>query len=314
MGLTVLDGGILSTLQDSGRYGYMASGFTSSGAMDRFSMKIANVLVGNNPDECVIEMTIKGMSFELTTDAIIAVTGANIFPTINGKPIPMYAAVYCNKGDIFTSSFMTNGARTYIAFAYGFYQKPFLNSLSTTMRLKAGGYLGRNLKKGDVLFFNNPKPYILRLDAREVNINEYYLVGDKVRVILGPQDDYFSQYGKNVFFTTPYTVSVDSDRMGIRLEGEAIENVKGADIISDGIAMGAIQVPKNGKPIIMMADRQTTGGYAKIGNVITADLPILAQKRPNDTVCFERTDLENAVNELKMQNRMVERLIRKWIK
>ncbi len=292
--ITVISSGPLSTIQDEGRFGYMNTGFSPNGAMDSYSMRLANILVGNAPGNGVIEMTMIGMTMSFDSTAVIALTGADMQPEINGKLIKMYAACEVHKGDTLSLKAAVSGMRTYFAVAGGFDLSPVMGSMSTNLKCKLGGFCGRKLRAGDEL--------PLRWDISLKIIGERGMIPENtyrslvtVRVITGPQDDYFTVGGMKTFLTSEYTVSEKSARMGIRLDGDKIENKNGVDIISDGIATGAVQIPASGTPIIMMADRQTTGGYAKIANVISADLKIIAQARPGTKIRFQAVSEKEAV-------------------
>lgn len=313
MSMHILSSGMLTTVQDLGRRGYMASGFSQSGAMDGFAARLANILLDNSESDGVLEMTVTGVRAYFDEDNVIAVTGAEFEPTIacsdSGEKvkIPLNTAVCVKKGDVLDCGTAKSGMRGYLAVAGGFDIAPVMGSMSTNLKCKIGGFEGRKLKSGDVLPLRLPQGKLYGMSARTVELKSHSGIAT-VHVISGPQDDYFSQNGKNTFYSETYTVTGDSDRMGIKLDGSPIENVSGVDIISDGIAAGSVQVPSSGKPIIMLSDRQTTGGYAKIATVISADLPLLAQLRPGDKLKFEQTNLKYAKKRIKEENRLLKKL------
>ncbi|MDR1906018.1 MAG: biotin-dependent carboxyltransferase family protein [Clostridiales bacterium] len=316
MGIVLTNAGPISTIQDGGRAGYMAFGFQESGAMDKKAFNTANILVKNPRDEAAIEMTLMGISGEFTSDAVIAFTGADIQPKINGESAPRYQAVKARKGDVLTTSFATTGCRAYLAVHGGFYLKKVMDSYSTNVKCKIGGYMGRPLLNGDLLYFNTVEPKLSdeEISMRRADIPECVASPVLVRVLLGLQEDYFTKKGIETFFSSEYKVTNDSDRMGIKLDGEGIESKNGVDIISDGIPLGAVQIPASGKPIIMMADRQTVGGYAKIGAVVSADICVMAQLKPGDSLRFVQVTLKEAkdsyikrLNELDELERKVEK-------
>lgn len=305
--MTVLSPGPLSTVQDAGRFGYMNTGFSPNGAMDAYSMKLANILVGNLPGEGVIEMTLMGMSVSFDGDAVVALTGADMQPTLNGEEIAMYEAFAVQEGNVLKLGAARSGMRTYLAVAGGFDIPQVMGSMSTNLKCALGGFKGRKLLSGDVVGLKEEMTLSL-VGKRQLPAENDYLPEITVRVVLGPQEDYFTDKGIRTFLGSRYTVSPQSDRMGVRLEGSKIENKNGVDIISDGIATGAVQIPASGTPIIMMADRQTTGGYAKIATVITADLPKIAQARPGSTIRFQAVTQKEAVAALKKQRQMLRQL------
>lgn len=302
MNMRIISPGPLSTVQDAGRYGYMSTGFSPSGAMDRYSMRLANILVGNYMDDGVIEMTLMGLTAEFDGDSVIAVTGADMSPKLNGADIPSNTAVSVKSGDRLSLGAAKSGLRGYLAVAGGFDIEPVMGSMSTNLKCGIGGYNGRKLLSGDVIPLRHSIPLSL-IGRRSIEAKNGYSDSIKVRVILGPQDDYFTNGGIETFFSNEYTVSEKSDRMGIRLDGEKIENKNGVDIISDGIVTGSVQIPASGTPIIMMADRQTTGGYAKIATVIQTDLRLLAQARAGTKVRFVRVSERDALRATRREDR-----------
>lgn len=294
MSVRVISAGMLSTIQDGGRKGYLALGFSASGVMDLHSYHIANALVGNFIDEAVIEMTVMGGSFKFLESNYIAITGADMQAKIDGKPAPMYETIFIKTGETLTFGAAKSGMRTYLAFAGGIDVPVVMGSRSTNLKCKVGGLDGRPLKAGDIVpalcadgEFHKHK--IVKAEPVDFSGNEV-----TVCVIMGPQDDYFTENGINTFLNTVYSVSNESDRMGCKMSGEKIEYKNTVDIISDGIVFGSVQVPRSGNPIVMLADRQTTGGYAKIATVISADLPKLAQAKPGTKIHFKKTDRHTA--------------------
>lgn len=298
--IKILDAGLLTTVQDLGRYGFQRYGVSASGVMDEYSAKIANKLVGNKVGEAVLETTLKGVQIEFLQNTAVAITGGNCDVTLNGTKIELWQSYLVNRGDILKMGICRSGLRNYLAFAGGIDVPIIMNSKSTNLKAKVGGFNGRKLMTGDVLSVG-----VGSLEA-PLTLNKHYIPtyskDIKVGVILGQQDDYFTEAGIKTFLNETYTVTQESDRMGIRLSsvsGATIEHKNGADIISDGITFGAIQVPGSGQPIVMMADRQTTGGYTKIGNVISSDLAKLAQATPGTKVKFVEYTLEQAVQAIK---------------
>lgn len=313
MSMHILSPGMLTTVQDLGRRGYMASGFSQSGVMDSFSARLANILLDNSESDGVLEMTVTGVKAYFDEDNVIALTGAEFEPTITCSDsgdtvkVPLNTAVRIKKGDVLDCGTAKSGMRGYLAVAGGFDIAPVMGSMSTNLKCRIGGFEGRKLKSGDILPLRLPQGKLYGMSARREEIKRHSGVAT-VHVIPGPQDDYFSQNGKKIFYRETYKVTGDSDRMGIKLDGAPVESVSGVDIISDGIAAGSVQIPSSGRPIIMLADRQTTGGYAKIATVISADLPVLAQLRPGDSLRFEQTDLKFARKQIEQANRQLKKL------
>ena len=291
MSILVKTSGPLTTVQDEGRFFHQSSGIRPSGVMDVAAYEAANALVGNENGEAVLEMTFLGATLAFRSTAWFAVTGADMQAKLDGAPVERYRAVRAEAGQTLAFGMAANGCRGYLAVRGGVDVPLVMGSRSTDMSAKLGGFEGRPLKAGDVLPTipdGGWTPSDLRYDL------PVYESAAEVRVIPGPQEDFFTAAGVETFFSTGYEISPDSDRMGLRLDGAAIESVGSTDIVSDGIVFGSIQVTSGGKPIILMADHQTAGGYAKIGTVLSLDLPKLAQARPGDTVRFTRISAEDA--------------------
>lgn len=312
MKLEIISPGLLSTIQDLGRFGYMDSGFSPSGAMDAFSARLANILVGNSQGEGVIEMTAVGITARFCCGSVIAVTGADMSPEINGKKIEMYKSIPVSAGDVLSMKNASNGMRAYLAVACGFDIEPVMGSLSTNLKCAVGGFRGRKLKAGDLIPLRRCCE-ISYIGERHFKPRNVFSNTVTVRAVPGPQDDYFSISELEKFFSSEYKASAESDRMGIRLDGESVCSIDGVDIISDGIVTGSVQIPPSGKPIVMMADRQTTGGYAKIATVINADLKYLAQLRAGDTVRFEKISQAQAEKINKSEQKFFKRLERGFL-
>ncbi len=302
MSITILNPGLLTTVQDFGRIGYQQFGVPVSGVVDPRAMSIANILVDNPEDEAVLECTMLGPQIRFHAANAIAITGGDLGPTIDNQPIPNYAAIRVEAGQVLRFAGLRSGCRAYIAFAGGLDIAPVMGSRSTYMKAKIGGVEGRKLQKDDVIKFRKPNPDLRGLNIRHISPEFVPRLEYKIRVVLGPQDDMFTEHGIETFLSESYVVTPEFDRMGCRLDGEIIEHKgESGDIISDGIAFGAIQVPTAGKPIIMLSDRQTTGGYTKIANVISADFRILAQLKAGDRVRFAQVSIAAAQDALLTQ-------------
>jgi antagonist of KipI len=269
-----------------------------AGAMDFFAYTVANLLVGNDGGEAALEFTFKGPEMEFLEDAVVALTGADAAPlTDDGEPLPRWRSFLVSKGSIIGFGGLKTGLRGYIAVRGGIDVPLVLGSRSTYLRAKTGGLNGRKLAPGDVLNVGDSKvstgvPFAGRGLPR--GLIPRYESEAEVRVILGPQDELFGQESIEVFLSSVYEVTPQSDRMGYRLQGPPIKHKEQAELISDGIPPGAVQVPENGQPIIMLADRQATGGYAKIATVISVDIDKIAQLKPGDKIKFVKTTPEEA--------------------
>lgn len=295
-GFKVIKLGIFDTIQDLGRFGFQQYGMPVSGAMDSYALRIGNRLLGNNENEAGIEISTPSLSLEVLNQTVIAITGADFNPTINNSFAPMWEALEIKKGDIISFNQTKNGCRSYLLVAGGIDIPMVLGSKSTYTRGKIGGLEGRPLKKLDVINIGKPDQKLQNIIGRKVSANNLptYLEENEIRVILGPQDDHFTKDGLCTFLNSFYEITANSDRMGYRLKGPKIKSKNGSDIITDGIPLGSIQVPRDGMPIIMLVDRQTTGGYAKIATVISVDIDKLAQMRAGNKIKFIKVNLEEA--------------------
>ena len=289
----VLKPGLFTTIQDTGRHGYLKYGVPVSGAMDQFSLIAANLLVANNEGDACLETTLIGPELQALADAQIALTGGDCSPRIGDHSVPMWQTLTLREGDVLSFGRMKSGCRVYIAIRGGIDVPLVLGSRSTHVRGGFGGNCGRQLKAGDTIDGFNTKPLLneCRLPEELIpQLSNHF----KANVILGPQAEMFTEKGEKTFLSNAYKVTLEADRMGYRLEGPAIEHKGKADIVSDALLPGAIQVPKNGKPILIMKDAQTTGGYPKIAVVIASGISSLGQAKPNDEIEFSKISIRQA--------------------
>ena len=292
----VLHPGMLTTVQDLGRMGYQKYGLAVSGAADDYSHKMANLLVGNPVDAATLEMTMMGPRLRVLRSTAIAITGGDLVPKLNGQPLPLWSTVRVKAGDEIFFAGCKSGCRAYLAVAGGIDVPVVLGSRSTDLFGGIGGVEGRKLERGDLLPAGSPRIPEDKLILRRLHpdLVPQYPDQAEVRVVLGPQDDAFTREGIATFLSSVYTVSNTSDRMGLRLTGPTITHKHGADILSEGLFMGAVQVPSNGQPIVFLVGRQSVGGYTKIAGVITVDMPWLAQLKPGNKVRFRQVNLAEA--------------------
>lgn len=289
----VIKPGLLTTLQDLGRHGYQEYGVVVAGAMDDFSLQIANVLVGNKRGDAGLEVTMMGPTLKVLKDAVIAITGGNLSPRVNGQPAPMWKSFAVKEGQLIEFGQPLEGIRSYISVAGGFDLPEVMGSKSTFLKAKIGGLNGRALEKEDILYTAEDTASVT---GRSLHYDEIpkYQKEITVRVVLGPHQDAFTDDAVKTFVSSSYEITPQSDRMGYRLKGPELTHKTTADIISEAIPLGGIQVPANGQPIILMADRQTTGGYTRIATVISTDIPLLAQAAPGAVVRFKEVSVEEA--------------------
>lgn len=310
MSIQVLRPGILSTLQDGGRHGYQHFGVPVSGAMDLFSHRVANILVGNDEHACTLEMTLQGPQLEFGEEALVAICGADLSPSIDGTPVPEGKPVWLRAGTVLEFGACVTGCRAYLAVAGGFTVPPILGSRSTYDIAGIGGLEGRALRKADRLPVGDaPGGVYPQLAADLVRsshafaaprwaVNQHIgMLGrspQTVRIIPGAHWEVFPAAARECLTSAEYRVAPESSRMGFRLEGPAIQLEKPLEILSRAVAFGTIQVPPGGQPIVLMADRQTTGGYPMIADVAGVDLHLLAQLKPGDRLRFELVSLAQA--------------------
>jgi biotin-dependent carboxylase-like uncharacterized protein len=290
-GLRVDRPGLSTTVQDLGRPGHQRFGVPVSGALDPLALRLANALVGNEPGTAALEILALGPTLTVETDSIrIALVGSDVGLRIDGNDIPAGRSVTVLHGAKIAIGGFTDAASCILAVEGGFDLDPSMGSLSTYARGGFGGFRGRALKVGDLL----PLKQAAASAGPERKAPPIDYGGGPIRVVLGPQDSWFEPASIARFFAEPYTITAEADRMGMRLEGAKLDHAKGFNIVSDGIAPGHIQVPGTGQPIVLLADRQTVGGYPKIGAVIGADLARLARMRPGDRVRFAPIEVVEA--------------------
>jgi biotin-dependent carboxylase-like uncharacterized protein len=291
--LEILRGGTFTTIQDLGRQGYQQFGMPTAGALDITSLRLANRLVYNDEGQACLEITVIGLRLLALRDIVIAITGGNLMPQVDGSAVPMWQTVPIRRNSEISFTGVREGIRSYLAVAGGIRVPEVMGSKSTYIRGGIGGVEGRPLMRGDRLRIGSQRTGLPRCKVKEELIPHYGREWE-ARVIMGPQEDYFSRQGIEAFTSSEYTITPQSDRMGYRLQGPMIEHRKDADIISDATCLGSIQVPGHGLPIILLADRQTTGGYPKIATAISVDVYHLGQAKPGDRVRFSPISVTEA--------------------
>ena len=285
--------GLLTTVQDLGREGFGPMGVSPSGAADPISLRLGNRLVGNAEGTAALEMTLLGGTFLFPEGAILALTGSDFGATLDGAPLEQWMSVEAKPGQTLRVGSTRSGARCYLCVQGGIGVKPLLGSASTHLLSGLGGHQGRALRKGDVL----------QIGAATVSFQKRALAAQALqrlsprkvlRVTPGPQSDWFPPPSQKKFYESTYRVAEESNRMGLRLEGRPIARGSSGEMITEGVSIGAVQITAAGLPIILFVEQQTTGGYAKIANVISADLHSLGQLRPRDEIRFESVDWDTA--------------------
>jgi len=310
--IRVIKPGLLTTVQDRGRWGFQSRGVSVAGPMDAYAHRLANALVRNADDTATLEVTWVGPELEFDDERVIAVSGAEFDVALDGRNVAPNRACAVAPGSRLTFGRRLRGMRAYVSVAGGIAVTPVFGSRATHIGSRLGGFDGRALQAGDRLPLGGKRgraPFSHEPPENEKRgrlLRGTRAIPDRhavVRVLAGPQDDYFTDDALGRLQASPYTIGKNSDRMGFRLEGMPLGHSRGADIISDATPMGAVQVPASGLPILLMADRQTSGGYPKIATVITADLGLAGQLGPGDTISFAVCSPREALAALIAQER-----------
>ncbi len=306
----VLQPGILTTIQDSGRFGFSQFGVPPSGVLDPFSFRAGNLLVENEEREPCLETMIMGLRLKVLREAVIAITGGDLSPMLNEEPLEMWRTHLLVEGDVLSFKKVRTGCRAYLTVHGGLVVPEIMGSSSTYLTGKFGGLDGKALRRGDILYTWDFPPSLKKLGSRfPIDWIPSFEKKVLLRVIPGPQDHHFTEKGTHTFFSSSYQVTPQCDRMGVRLEGPQIERRPDVaeSIISEGFVPGAIQVPGDGKPIIIL-NELVTGGYTKIATVISLDLTKIAQLKPGDQVRFEPITIEEAHSLLKDLEKRFQRI------
>jgi antagonist of KipI len=288
--------GLLSTVQDLGREGFGPMGVSPSGAADKLALRIGNRLVGNPEGAAALEMTLVGGTFEFLEGAVVALAGSDFGTTLDNMAVDMWCSVEVRAGQTLRVGTTRGGARCYLCVRGGIEVKLFLGSASTHLLSGLGGFEGRALRKGDCLRIGTAGGAFRTFRKRTLAARAKDILSPRkvLRVTAGPQSGWFSEAAQKLFCKRSYHVAEESNRMGLRLEGTAIPLACGGEMISEGVSLGAVQITASGLPIILFVEQQTTGGYTKIANVISADLSSLGQLRPRDEIRFEWVEMPAA--------------------
>ncbi len=293
MSLKIIKAGMLDSIQDLGRFGYRQYGINPTGVMDSYASRMANFLVGNEPEDAVIELHFPASAFLFSLPAVIALTGADFSATIDEQFVPHHKAVTIPEKSVLRFTNHINGARCYLAVAGGFELTKWLDSYSTNFKAAIGGFQGTRLRKDDIILFAKKKSDRLLIDK----LRHIQITGDETQPILvlpGNEWNWLSENEKEAFIRSEFIISPQSDRMGYKLVGNKISPINKMELVSSPVCFGTIQLLPDGNLILLMADHQTTGGYPGIATVITAHHSILAQKRPGSLIHFALTDIMTA--------------------
>ncbi|TVX86828.1 biotin-dependent carboxyltransferase family protein [Paenibacillus agilis] len=311
MSLLIVKPGLLTTVQDLGRYGYQQQGIIVSGAMDTFALRAANILTGNAPDAAALEITLRGPMIRFEADVLIAICGGDLSPTINGKDVPLWRPILVRAGEILEFGECRSGARAYLAVAGGIDVPMVMHSRSTYLRAGIGGFEGRALRAGDTLPIGEASNVaVFYMEERQAELQAVSFLASSwfigytshpayrsdpvIRFVRGREFTKFTPDSREELVNRRFRVTPQSDRMGYRLEGSALRLEEPVEMLSEAVTFGTVQVPPDGNPILLMADRQTVGGYPKIAQVASVDLPILAQIKPGERIRFTEISMEEA--------------------
>ena len=307
--LHILRPGLLSTVQDLGRYGYQSDGIIVSGAMDALALRVANLLVGNEENAAGLEITLLGPRIRFEADHLIALCGAHLSPTLNGQPVARHRAVWVAAGTELACGPAVAGCRSYLAVAGGVAVPLVLGSRSTYLRAGFGGHEGRALRAGDVLPVSEPSAVGGRLIQRLARPGAAWAAAGftpgpalcprppyrpVLRAVRGPEYAQFSTESQRAFWNEPFTITPAADRMGYRLQGPPLRRLEETELLSSAVTFGTVQVPAGGQPIVLGADHQTTGGYPRLAQVISVDWPALAQAAPGQQLRFQEVSVAEA--------------------
>jgi antagonist of KipI len=303
MSLTIIKPGLLDTIQDLGRTGYSRLGINPGGVMDRYAAQVANMLVGNDTVEAVIEIHFPGAQLLFEQNTLISITGGDFSPMINDEPIPLWHPIVVRKNAVLHFPKLQYGGRCYLAVHGGLCVNKWLNSYSTHLKAGAGGFKGRKLEKGDEVHFRESNIYFagllkagkeLEVLKWKVDTGKTYLHPHEIHIIKGNEWDQLTSISQEHMLEDNFTIHPFSDRMGYQLKGVDLKREQDTELVSSGVSFGTIQLLPNGQLIVLMADHQTTGGYPRIAHVISAHLPKLAQLSPSDCIHFKITDIATA--------------------
>jgi antagonist of KipI len=313
MSLKIIRQGVLDTVQDLGRYGHQYLGINCNGAMDKFSMQLANALLGKDLNAPVFELHFPSSQILFEKETIICISGADFLPTINDQAIPLHHPVAVSKRNILKFEKPQRGARCYISVLNELRLDKWMNSYSTNLKSNTGGFQGRNLLKNDVILFQNGLNISRLLRERDFAVlpwkaNDVVDTRNEIEFIIGSEWHWLTKDSQELFQEHWFQITNEADRMGYQLAGQILEQKNNDQLVSSAVSFGTVQLLPNGQLIILMADHQTAGGYPRAAHIISAHLPILAQKKPNDVIRFKMTSLEEAEKKIVNQKKYLHQL------
>jgi len=303
--LRVLSPGFLTTVQDLGRRELSHLGVSPAGAADDVALRLGNLLVENEPGAAALEMTLVGGSFRFESETVIALTGSDFQAMLDGEPVSPWTSFLVRSGQVLRCGPTKSGARCYLCILGGIDVPRVLGSASTHLMTGLGGLGGRSLLKGDIVSYGLGNSGSFRPRRLEKRVMDRLAGRNRLRVTVGPEADLFSDGAIDVFTSSPYMVTEEANRMGLRLAGAPLKRLQAIEMITEGVSLGAVQVTHDGEPIILFVDHQTTGGYPKIANIASVDVRLVGQLRPRDEVRFELITIERALSLLVEQESLI---------
>lgn len=313
MSLRIIRQGVLDTIQDMGRYGHQYLGINCNGAMDRFSMQLANALLGKDLDAPVIEIHFPSSQILFEKETIICISGADFVPAINNQIIPLHHPVAVSKKSLLKFEKLQSGARCYLSVINELQLDKWMNSYSTNLKSNTGGVDGRNLLKNDVILFKNGLNISKLLNGKDFIVlpwkaNDVVDTRNEIEFTIGSEWHWLSKEAQELFSDQWFQITNEADRMGYQLAAQSLEQKNKEQLVSSAVCFGTVQLLPGGQLIILMADHQTAGGYPRVAYVISAHLPILAQKKPNDVIRFKMTSIEEAEKKIVNQKKYLQQL------
>jgi antagonist of KipI len=313
MSLRIIRQGLLDTIQDIGRYGYQYLGINCNGAMDKFSMQLTNALIGKELNAPVLEIHFPSSQILFEKETIICIGGADFHPTINDQPIPSHHPIAVSKKSLLKFETLQSGARCYLSILNEMRLDKWMNSYSTNLKSNTGGFAGRNLLKNDVILFENGFNFSKLLNGKDFVVLPWKAIDtvdtrNEIEFLIGSEWHWLTKDSQDSFQEHWFQITNEADRMGYQLAGQSLEQKNKEQLVSSAVCFGTVQLLPNGQVIILMADHQTAGGYPRIAYVISAHLPILAQKKPNDVIKFKMTSLEEAEKKILAQKKYLHQL------
>jgi antagonist of KipI len=313
MSLKIIKQGVLDTIQDLGRYGYQYLGINCNGAMDKFSMQLANALLGKKLIEPIIEIHFPSSQILFEKDTLFCITGADFYPSVNDKPVPLHHPIAASKNSLLKFERLQSGARCYVSILNRFQLDEWMNSYSTNLKSGTGGFKGRNLLKDDIIFFKNELHLSKLLNGKNFVVlpwkaNDTIDTRNEIEFLIGNEWHWLTKESQDSFQEQWFQLTNETDRMGYMLAGQSLQQKNNDQLASSAVCFGTVQLLPNGQLIILMADHQTAGGYPRVAYVISAHLSILSQKKPNDVIKFKITSLEEAEKKLIAQKKYLHQL------